>query len=215
MTSISVVIPIYNGARYLVETIESVLDQNHPSMEIIAVDDGSTDNTAQILKQFGNKIKVISQANTGHVIARNIGLAQATGDVIGFIDQDDLWPAGRLLKMLPFVASSDYDYVRGKTLMFGDDFPADTPIHRYAIIGACLYRSSVLDRVGLFDKNMDAGEDFDWHVRIDEAQCREKRIDDVTLLYRQHDTNLSHTDGFLARGQFMTLRQKINRARKG
>lgn len=208
---ISVVTPVYNGARYLEGTISSLLAQRYPRLEIIVVNDGSTDESGAVLARFGNAIKVISQENTGHVIARNTGLRSANGDIVGFIDQDDVWPEGRIPRMLPFLVEDGYDYVRGKTLLFGERIQQDTPIFRYANIGACLYRASVIERVGLFDEMMDAGEDFDWHVRIEEAGCKEKRIEDITLLYRQHTTNLSHTDGFLARGQFMTLRKKIRR----
>lgn len=208
---VSIITPVYNGARYLKETIESVLTQDYLNMEYILVNDGSTDNTADILRQFDDKIKVITQKNTGHVIARNTGLRHATGEVVAFVDQDDIWTEGHISKMLPFLIEEDYDYVRGKTKLFGEYIAEDLPIFRYAIIGACLYKASILERVGLFDEKMDAGEDFDWHVRINEAGCKEKRIDDITLLYRQHDKNLSHTEGFLARGQFMTLRKKINR----
>jgi len=208
---ISVVTPVYNGAKYLKETIESLLLQKYPNLEIVMVNDGSTDNTEDMLNSFGNKIKVITQKNTGHVIARNVGVRNASGEIITFIDQDDLWPAGRIEKMLPFLISGEYDYVRGKTLLFGENIIKDMPIFRYAIIGACMYNRSVIERTGLFDEKMTAGEDFDWHVRIEEVGCKEKRIEDVTLLYRQHNTNLSHTEGFLAKGQFDTLRKKIKR----
>ncbi len=210
---ISVVTPVFNGARYLEATIRSVLEQGYPNLEYILVDDGSTDTTREVLAQFGDAVRVIVQENTGHVIARNVGLRAATGSIISFIDQDDIWPHGRFEKMLPFIMSGEYDYVRGKTLLFGDYIEKDLPIHRYPIIGACLYRTEIFQNVGLFDEGMDAGEDFDWNVRLGESSFREKRIDDVTLMYRQHDTNLSHTDGFLARGQFDTLRKKLKRAR--
>lgn len=214
MPRISVVTPVFNGARFIEETISSVLDQKYPHLEFILVDDGSTDNTREIMSTFGDSIRVISQKNTGHVIARNEGVRAATGELIGFIDQDDIWPEGRLEKMIPFIMSGAFDYVRGKTLLFGDYILEDVPIYRYPIIGACLYRREIFSRIGLFDEEMDAGEDFDWNVRLGESSFREMRIDDVTLLYRQHDTNLSHTDGFLARGQFDTLRKKLERARE-
>lgn len=210
---ISVVTPVFNGARFIEATINSVLEQGYPDLEYILVDDGSTDNTREIIACFGDAVRVISQENTGHVIARNVGLRDATGSLISFIDQDDIWPDGRLRVMLPYITSGACDYVRGKTLLFGDAIEKDVPIHRYAIIGACLYRAEIFEEIGLFDERMDAGEDFDWNVRLGESSFREKRIDDVTLLYRQHDTNLSHTDGFLARGQFDTLRKKLKRAR--
>lgn len=210
---ISVVTPVFNGARFLEATIKSVLGQGYSDLEYVLVDDGSTDETHKILAQFGGALRVITQENTGHVIARNVGLRATTGSIVSFIDQDDIWPEGRLGAMLPHITSGAYDYVRGKTLLFGDDIAHDVPIYRYAIVGACLYRAEIFASVGLFDEGMDAGEDFDWNVRLGESAFREKRIDEVTLWYRQHDTNLSHTDGFLERGQFDTLRKKLKRAR--
>jgi len=208
---ISVVTPVYNGASFLKETVDSLLAQNYPNLEIIMIDDESPDNSVEVLKQFGDKVRIISQKNTGHVIARNVGLKEAKGEIIAFVDQDDIWTPGRMPLMLSYLTSGEYDFVRGKTLLFGENILEDKPIFRYPILGACMYHRSVLEKVGLFDETLDAGEDFDWHVRVEEAGCREKRIDATTLLYRQHTTNLSHTTDFLKRGQFDTLRRKLKR----
>lgn len=87
----SVVIPAYNQARLVVETVRSVLNQQHPAHEIIVVNDGSSDATAETLKQFGDSIKVINQPNAGRCLARNAGIEQATGDYVALLDHDDLF----------------------------------------------------------------------------------------------------------------------------
>ncbi len=87
----SVVIPAYNQARLVVETVKSVLNQQYPAHEIIVVNDGSSDTTAETLKQFGDSIKVINQANAGRCLARNAGIEQATGDYVALLDHDDLF----------------------------------------------------------------------------------------------------------------------------
>lgn len=91
----SVIMPVYNGSQYLAAAFESVLAQTYPLHEIIVIDDGSTDSSPDILRSYGDRLRVTRQDNQGIAAARNVGLRQVTGDVINFIDQDDLWPAGR------------------------------------------------------------------------------------------------------------------------
>ena len=91
MVKVSVIIPAYNGDRYLGSAIESVLAQTYRDYEIIVVDDGSTDNTAQVAQQYKNDVRYLSQTNQGVAASRNFGLAAALGDYIAFLDQDDLF----------------------------------------------------------------------------------------------------------------------------
>lgn len=88
---ISVVIPIYNGSRYLQACIDSALNQTYPQVEIVAVNDGSKDNSMEILKSYGERIRVIDQPNSGQAIARNNGVKASHGELIAFLDQDDVW----------------------------------------------------------------------------------------------------------------------------
>lgn len=87
----SVVIPVYNCGCYLAKAIESALNQTQPPSEIIVVDDGSTDNTSEVARSFGSRVRYICQTNAGPAAARNIGMATAHGDWIAFLDSDDLW----------------------------------------------------------------------------------------------------------------------------
>src|SRR5262245_48814013 len=88
--SISIVVPCYNGALYLRETLESALAQTVPPLEVIVVDDGSTDDSVAIARSFGNAVRVVCQQNKGVSAARNNGIQHATGDYIMFLDGDDL-----------------------------------------------------------------------------------------------------------------------------
>lgn len=97
---VSVVIPTYNRARYVTEAIDSVLAQTVPPDEIIVVDDGSTDNTQDVLKRFGDRIKYIRQDNAGPGIARNTGIKSSKNEYIAFLDSDDLWEPNRLERQL-------------------------------------------------------------------------------------------------------------------
>ena len=100
---VSVIIPTYNGSRFIKESIQSVLDQTYPNIEIIVVDDGSTDNTPAIVKSIADpRIIHIRQANSGVSMARNHGIDISHGDYIAFLDHDDLWLPHKLEKQMPF-----------------------------------------------------------------------------------------------------------------
>lgn len=94
--TVSVIIPCYNGQAFLAETIDSVLAQSHAPLEILVIDDGSTDNSAQIATDCGNSVRVIQQSNQGESVARNRGLEEAKGEWSAFVDADDLWRANKL-----------------------------------------------------------------------------------------------------------------------
>ena len=88
---VSTIIPVFNGARYLGEAIESVMVQTHPALDVIVVDDGSTDGSAAVAQSFGDRVFTVRQQNLGQAAALNAGLALATGEYVAFLDADDLW----------------------------------------------------------------------------------------------------------------------------
>ena len=117
ISKVSVAIPTYNRAHYICETIDSVLVQTYKDYEIIVVDDGSTDNTREILKRYGGKIKYFYQANQGQASAWNYAVSQSSGEYIAFLDDDDLWFPEKLERQvevldknpdLGFVCSESY-----------------------------------------------------------------------------------------------------------
>ncbi len=218
MPYISVVIPVFNGERFVAATIESVLAQGRSDIEVIVVNDGSTDGTLQVLSSFGTRIILFSQGNAGQAVARNVGLRAAQGSIIGLLDADDLWPQGRLDLCVPYLSpDSPYDFVRGHVRYFRGAGEAVEdhlePLVLEPLIGACLYKASVFRKVGLFDEELRQGEDFDWNIRLRESECCEKRLDEVTLLYRRHDANLTNDEVFVKQGQINAFRKKLERAR--
>ena len=102
---ISVIIPTYNYGRFIKEAVESVLKQTFPVAEIIVVDDGSTDNTEEIVKALGEKVRYIKQENNGVGAARNNGVKNSYGDLIAFLDADDLWLPKKIGKTNRFVTT--------------------------------------------------------------------------------------------------------------
>src|SRR6201996_9541224 len=100
---VSVILPVYNGADYVGATIQSVLTQTYQNLEIIAVDDGSSDQTLEVLSQYAageSRLRVVSQANAGVARARNRGIAEAKGDFIAPLDADDLWAPEKIARQL-------------------------------------------------------------------------------------------------------------------
>lgn len=100
MPKVSVVVPTYNREEYICETIDSILAQTFTDFEVVIVDDGSKDNTLAKLEQYGNKIKVVRQPNSERAVARNNGVQNSTGDLIAFVDSDDVWIKDKLEKQV-------------------------------------------------------------------------------------------------------------------
>ena len=122
---VSVVIPAYNSEQYINECIDSVLNQTYQNYEIIVIDDGSTDNTVNLVKQYNNeKIKLYHQMNSGSGAARNLGVKQAHGKWIAFIDADDIWLPDKLHKHLE--NCSDHAWSHTDLYFHGDVYPKHT-----------------------------------------------------------------------------------------
>lgn len=111
MSTVSVVIPCYNGSRFLRATLQSVLSQTTPALEIIVVDDGSTDDSAAVAESFGPPVRVIRQANRGESVARNRAIAEAKGAWIGLLDADDIWEPTKNARQLETLSSAGEDVV--------------------------------------------------------------------------------------------------------
>ena len=211
------IVPVYNGAAFIGEAIASILAQPVAEpLEIIVVDDGSTDATVAALARFAGRIRLVQRANGGVSAARNSGLAVANGTIIGFLDADDLWTDRHLVTLLPLLAGDDRPAVaRGRTRIVPLTAP-EAPgqeLTQPVLVGAALYRRDVVDRVGGFDEALRLGEDIDFSARIAEAGFREVRDDAVVLLYRRHGAATVTGDAVIARGQFDALRKRLARER--
>jgi glycosyltransferase involved in cell wall biosynthesis len=101
---VSVVIPAYNAAAFLSETLDSVLAQTYANLEIIVVDDGSTDATPHLLDNYRNRIRVLRQTNAGQAAARNYGAREAYGELLAFLDSDDLWDPDKIVRQVDLLA---------------------------------------------------------------------------------------------------------------
>jgi glycosyltransferase involved in cell wall biosynthesis len=208
---VSVIVPVYNCETYVEEAIRSVLEQDYPAKEIIAVDDGSTDGTLAVLRGFGDHIRVVAQPNGGPPRARNAGLREARGDYIAFLDADDVWLQGKLsVQVAHMEANPDVGvcYTGWHVWAPGHDggfrrpefakqplqsVPID-PIMSGWIYGRLLFecelltttvmiRASVARAVGEFDIRLFNGDDYDYWIRLSQAG-KITRLDCIGALYR-------------------------------
>lgn len=187
--SVSVIIPTFNRSRSIMDAIDSVMAQTVPVYEVIVVDDGSTDETPEILAGYGDRIIVIRQENRGVSAARNAGIRRATGEWIGFLDSDDLWLEQKIehfandlqkFEVEVIMHYSNIDFVGGgyKWNLFDiqrlavppgisvlNKDPSDVAVFGCSPISA-LVRKDVLRRVGLFDEDLSFGEDMLFFFRL-------------------------------------------------
>ena len=203
-TSVSVVVTCYNQARFLGEAIESVLRQTCPPREVIVVDDGSQDDTAEVIKRYG-EIRYIPQANQGVVAARNNGWRETTSDYVVFLDGDDRLAADALeVGSKSLNANPTCGFAFGRSHLIAADgtaltqtSPVCTEENFYAALlrrneiwmpAQVIYRRAVLEAVGGFDATFDHGSDYELYLRITQkytAFAHNKLVAE----WRQHDAN--------------------------
>lgn len=218
---ISLIIPVYNGERFIREAIENVISQNYPVLEIIIVDDGSTDQTEAIIGLLNKNIRYIKQENEGPASARNHGLKEANGQYVVFLDADDLFPEGNFNVLIKeMLQHPELEVVHGYAQLLQED-----PVSRkFELIGnpkesypyyisAGLYRKSVFDKVGLFDSSLQFSEDTDWFFRAIGMNCNIKRIEEITLYVRRHENNMTKGKDLIELKLLHVIKRKIDRKR--
>ena len=214
MAKVSVVMPAYNVARYIAESIESVQAQSMRDWELVIVDDGSTDRSAAIARGYAAgdpRIVVFQQANGGISAARNHALRQATGEYIAILDSDDVWEPGYLAEQLEaFAAHPDVDIVTGNGWFLGSrlhgqparPFPDRRPQPTLAtiledetsIFIMSMFRRRVYERIGGFDETLRTNEDYDYWLRAAVAGFKFWRNDKPLCHYRRRNDSLSAVD---------------------
>jgi glycosyltransferase involved in cell wall biosynthesis len=207
--TVSVVIPVFNEERYVAAAISSVLDQTRPPDEVIVVDDGSADATPAVLASFGSRITVISQPNGGGADATNRGVAAASGDVLCFLDADDLWQPPKLATQMEWLSthpeteavfshlrqfiSEDLDQESAQRLVCPPSPQPGVSKSTMAI------RREAFERVGAFDSGLRSVDFVDWFARALDHGLKMEILPDVMALRRLHTTN----NGIRVRGSQM------------
>lgn len=204
MIKASVIIPVYNGEKFVENAIQSVQDQTLTPDEIIIVDDGSTDQTAQVLTRISHRspipVRLAYQENRGPAAARNHGLQLAVGEFICFLDADDLWPPDRIMDHLKIFSSiPETEMVVGTTRMshfspppYGVDIPLiPVPMIQHQL-GAITCRRQVFDRIGYFNPALLRGEDSEWLDRIMRDGVTLRLTRNVAVEYRIREGSLTY-----------------------
>jgi glycosyltransferase involved in cell wall biosynthesis len=209
---VTVVIPVYNGAAFVADAIESVLRQKHAPLELVVVDDGSTDETPQILSDFGNRISVWRQRNRGAPAARNAGIRSSRGEFLAFLDADDLYPDGYVQRFIEAAARVPEAEVfhcgwqafdlEGHPLYANETpLPLDAdPFHQMLLTGsphtaALFLRRSVLSRVGMFDESLAPQEDWDFWLRLAVSSARFQGVPGNVAIVRRRSSSMSGQAG--------------------
>lgn len=212
--SVSVIIPTYNRAQFISQTIDSVLAQTFTDYEIIVVDDGSTDETAQILAGYGNQLRLFSQANSGPSAARNLGLQVAQGEFVGFLDADDLWYPEMLATTVSHLCTNpQIDLICGAWDVIDETGqmirPANTPSSVQSSVQAdflrtiatgnrflplaMLFRRKCFACCGVFDTTLKGVEDWDLWLRLAVHGHKIDLVDIPLARYRRHKISLTHS----------------------
>ena len=180
--TVSVIIPTYNRGWIVRDAIDSVLGQTYADFELIVVDDGSTDRTPQILDAYGDRLRVIRQANQGVSAARNRGIGDSSGPLIALLDSDDIWLPGKLSVQVDFfiknpealICQTEEIWIRnGVRVNPGKRHhkPSGMIFERSLELclvspSAVMVRRELFEKVGLFDENLPACEDYDLWLRV-------------------------------------------------
>ena len=218
---VSVIIPTYNSARYVVEAVESVLAQTWQDFEILVIDDGSTDETEQLMRRYENPVRYLCQANGGVAVARNRGIRESRGRYIAFLDADDTWLPYKLERQINVLLEHPNVRACYSTFTIVDAELNPLGISRSQrqgsaledlltggnIIGSIctvLCERSLFDVVGGFDPKLSQCADWDMWVRL-AARTEFLYLDEPLVTYRQHDANMSRNASLLEHDSLQVL----------
>jgi glycosyltransferase involved in cell wall biosynthesis len=221
MATISVIIPAYNQGHYLGEAIQSVIDQTYPDFELIVVDDGSTDKTAQVACSFLDpRVHYIHQENRGLSAARNTGILRSTGEYLTFLDSDDLFVADKLETLLNAMQRDPgLGFVAGQAVLIDENaLPLgrifDTPLPENPVhlllwnplhVCSVLLRRDWQEKAGLFDESLNAYEDWDMWLRLARVGCRMGWVPHPVSLYRFHTRQMTRDKDRMTTATFAVL----------
>jgi glycosyltransferase involved in cell wall biosynthesis len=230
---VSVIIPAYDGERFIAEALDSALGQSWEPVEVIVVDDGSSDRTAEIAGAYP-EVQLIRQANAGPAAARNTGIRAASGELICRLDQDDLMPADRLETQAGYLLSHpEVGGVLGREELLVEPGiepplwaraqrlprpgqpggePNRDPIYPPSTLVA---RRWAFERIGLFSEQVHWSDDVDWVFRARDRGLRIATVDQVVLIHRLHGGNLTYDTATQMSGLARALKGRIDRHRRG
>lgn len=223
---VSVIMPVYNGEKYIAESIQSVINQSYIFWELIVIDDGSNDFTYAKIKPFliDNRIKYFYKKNEGQSVARNYGIINAVGIYIAFLDSDDLWHSDKLRFQLDFLLVNNYKFVFcnfyiidkeskivGEILFDSKDNISKEKLLLFKdYIGTLtvIFKRTLIDEVGFFDEMLNSAEDWDYWIRIS-TQFKLGFLNKSLAYYRQHIDGISKNMKVQLNQELLVLKKHI------
>jgi len=213
---ISCIIPVFNGERYLTEGLDSILAQTYRPIEIIVVDDGSTDGTRELVASYGDQVRYLWQPNSGPATARNQGLSAASGEFVAFLDADDLWHPEKLERqMARFDARPELDlcvaHVQNFWIPELHEEEEQFRNHRVArplpgyVTESLLATRSLFKAVGPFNTALGHGDSTEWFLRAAEHSAVTELLPDVLSYRRLHQANRSRLLASNSRDEFVKI----------
>jgi glycosyltransferase involved in cell wall biosynthesis len=194
---ISLIIPAYNAEEYLADAIQSALGQTQCAKEILVVDDGSTDRTADVAASFGAPVRILRQENLGVSAARNLGIRSASCPWLAFLDSDDVMAPDRLeVQQQAFSSRPELEIALGMQIFFSGkqwspSLVIDQPERPGLISSALFCRATTFERIGLFDPRYQGTEFIAWFVKAKEVGAPYAVVNRAVVYRRIHDKNLS------------------------
>jgi glycosyltransferase involved in cell wall biosynthesis len=220
---VSVIVPVYNGEKYLREALNSVLKQSVRPFEVLVIDDGSTDTTAEIAKQYGERLRYIKRSNGGAAAARNDGVKSATGNYIAFLDADDYWDKQKLaLQLREIKKPGSANMIFALSAQFyspetGEDFrqryQCPSQLVKGVHPGTLMMKREDFLKVGLFSTEYKTGEFIEWYQRAQEAGMTSAFLPEILMYRRIHPLNhgivqKQHNDDYARIVKEMLLRRR-------
>ena len=215
---VSVIVPVHNGERFVGAALESIRAQDYEPTEVIVVDDGSVDKSAEVARAFGGVQVVRQSENQGPAAARNEGLKRARGEFIAFVDADDLLPATKLSKQVAYLlAHPNVGCVLGRQEWINPPpnlkrDPVYDELDGIPLTSA-LFRASILRRLGGYDVSYRSHENMDLLFRLRELGSETAVLPDLVLYRRFHGGNLSHAPRSERDPRLRSLKAKLDRSR--
>lgn len=221
---VSCIIPAFNAERFVAQAIDSMARQTHPALEIIVVDDGSTDGTEEVTRQHPARVRCVRQENGGGASARNRGVRLAGGEFLAFLDADDLWhpeKIGRQLERFHARPTLGVSVTCMSTFQgtmtdagTGVDATGHDVIPAYSM-STMMARRIVFERVGAFDETLRHADDTEWFLRVRAQGIEMELLDDVLAYRRLHSENLSLTGRSASIDEYLHLLKKnLDRRRR-
>jgi glycosyltransferase involved in cell wall biosynthesis len=215
---VSVVVPVFNGERFLRETLGSILDQDYRPLEVIVVDDGSTDSTADIARSH-ETIHYLYQDNQGPAAARNAGIEASRGELVAFLDADDRWLPGKLrIQVAYLIEHPETGFVYAHRRMVLEPGVEPPPWYEERdspglFAGTLVARTEVFRKVGSFNPDFRFGENAEWLARARDAGIAMAVLPETLLISRVHGGNMTHRSKEMRSSVLRALKSSIDRQR--